>query len=84
MSIETTILNSLTNSLDDKVYCIDRQFADEYIDGLGNALLARVDFRRTRIGYVYTYAVILMDDEGNIRFGKRFEDGFEEVVEHKG
>ena len=84
MSIETAILNSLTNTLDDKVYVIDRQFADEYIDGLGNALLARIDFRRTRIGYVYTYAVILMDDQGNIRFGQSFEDGFEEVIEYKG
>ena len=84
MSISTAILNSLTTTLDDKVYVIDRQFADEYIDGLGDALLARIDCRRTRIGYVYTYAVILMDDQGNLRFGQSFEDGFEEVVEHKG
>jgi hypothetical protein len=84
MSIATSILNSLTTTLDDKLYVIDPQYADEYLDGLGNSLLVRIDCRKNNVGYTYTYAVVLMDDQGNMRFGKSFEDSFGEVIEYKG
>jgi len=84
MSIATAILNALTTTLDNKLYVIDPQYADEYIDDLGNALLVRIDCRRNNVGYTYKYAVVLMDDQGNIRFGMSFEDTLDEVIEYKG
>ena len=84
MSITTAILNSLTTTLEDKVYVIDRQYADDYPTSLSMALLVRIDSRRNNVGYTYKYAVILMDDEGNTRFGESFEDSWGEVVEYKG
>tara|TARA_R110001592_G_scaffold39314_6_gene129415 strand:+ start:487 stop:741 length:255 start_codon:yes stop_codon:yes gene_type:complete len=84
MTIETAILNSLTTTLDDKVYVIDRQYSDDYPTDLSMALLARIDQRKNNVGYTFTYAVILMDDQGNTVFGESFEDTWGEVVEHRG
>lgn len=84
MSIENAILNALTSRLDDKLYVIAEEYREEYISPFNNALLVRIDSRLTRIGYIFKYAVVMMDDQGNMRFGETFEDGFEEVVEYKG
>lgn len=84
MTIENAILNALTTRLDDKLYVIADEYKDDYIAPFNNALLVRIDSRFTRIGYIFKYAVVMMDDQGNMRFGESFEDGFQEVVEYKG
>lgn len=84
MTIENALLNALTTPLDDKVYVIAEQYKEDYPTSLSMALLVRIDSRKNNVGYTFKYAVILMDDQGNMRLGEDFEDTWGEVIEHRG